>query len=239
MFSLRKVGAWALAMQSLAIVPAQAALVNDYSMTDDVWNTPVAHGHALVDLRTAYTLGPPGLLNLPVFSLAYGLAPNAEVGVWSAYTFSGIGSGALALLNPYVKYQLPFTVGKTTFGLVAGAQLPTRSGMEHDVALEGVAVVPLTDVLTVDLNLGAGRNLVDGGSLGHLNATAYYTLPIGPSLVAAAFANLDSAAPTVYGQQLGIFFPLAFSLSVDATVFLNETASNTNVTPMIGVTKTF
>src|SRR5690349_12197508 len=34
---------------------AQAALVNDYSQSDDVWNTPVPPGHFLIDTRILYS----------------------------------------------------------------------------------------------------------------------------------------------------------------------------------------
>lgn len=233
----------ALATLLLAAAPAEAALVNDYSMTDDVWNPPVAAGHLLVDLRTAYNLPSPGMLSLPVLSLVAGVAPGTELGLWSAYTISGLGSGAVssapALLNPYLKVQLPVTLGPIKFGLVAGVQVPTQPGMEHDAALEGVAIVPVSDALSLDLNLGAGRNFVDGGNLAHLNATASYTLPSGPSLTVAAFGNFDSAAQPNYGQQLGVLFPLASGFSTDACLYVEEGASGTSLAPMLGTTKTF
>lgn len=222
-------------------LPARAALVNDYSFTDDVWNAPLAPGHWLGDLRAGYTATQAPSLAAPIATLAVGLAPGLEAGVWGAYGWTGFGSvvtGAPGLLNPYLKLQLPVTAGRVGFGLVAGAQLPTRPGLAHDLALEGVAFVPVNAALTLDLGLGLGRDLASQANLGHLNATAYWTLACGPTLVAALFALLDAGTPT-YGQQLGVYFPCGGRLTTDLSLTANETGGAAAVTPMLGATVAF
>jgi hypothetical protein len=64
---------------------AEAALINDYSQTDDIWNSPIAPGRILIDARTSNTNTNPDSLSPPI-----ALAPHLEV--WGAYGFTGIGS---------------------------------------------------------------------------------------------------------------------------------------------------
>lgn len=227
-------------------LPAHAALVNDYSAVDDVWNAPIAAGHFLVDVRTDYTLATsPTMLLLPVASLVYGVAPGWEVGVWGAYGLSAPGTAGMAaapqILDPYVKAQLPWTLPKTTFGLVAGAQVPTAAGLDHDVALEGVASIQATDALLVDLGLGAGENLgPSGGTLGHANACGYYTLASGQTLFGEVYGNFSTVAPPTFAEQLGVQFPVTRQLSADVSATVAETGAGlAGVTPQLGATYAF
>lgn len=224
---------------------AQAALVNTYSQTDDVWSTPLAPGHALLDVRTSYSTTRPNALSLPIASLAYGLPNDAEIGLWGAYTFTGVGTGEMtsapAVLNPYFKAQLPWKLGATALGLVLGAQVPTQSGMDSNVAAEGVAVIPLTSALTLDLNLGLGRSLLTSAALGHGGASFYYALPGGQSLVAEACTYLSSAADPSFSQNVGLTVPLASGLTGDVGVAVSESSAGAvvAVSPHAGMTLTW
>lgn len=220
---------------------AHAALVNDYSMTDDVWNAPIAPGHFLVDARGAYSSSTPSVLSLPTASVVYGLAPNAEIGLWGASTFSGLGTSestaASPLLNPYLKVQLPWIAGSTTFGLVAGVQVPTQAGQEHNVALEGVASTQVSSTVILDLGLGIGQQFVASGTLGHANAALYYSLPWGPTLLSEVYADSLTNAPPNYGEHVGLLFPVEPYLTTDLSVAAIESAAGFGGwVPQLGVT---
>ena len=225
---------------------AQAALVNDYSPTDDVWNTPVAAGHLLLDLRTDYTLATtPTALLLPVGSIVYGVVPNVEAGVWGAYGFTNPGlagmTAAPQIVNPYVKWQFA-TLGKTALGVVGGYQIPTIAGTDHDVALEGVASTQFTNAFLLDVGLGAGDDLGgSGGILGHVNVCGYYTIPSGQTLLAEAYGVVSTAVPASYGQHVGVDFPVTSSLTTDVGISGAEVAGTgfAGLTPQLGATYTF
>lgn len=222
---------------------AQAALVNDYSQSDDVWNTPVAPGHVVIDTRSLYSTTTPNFLQAPTFSLVFGVTPGLEIGMWSAYTFTGIGqpggTSGFAVLNPYAKYQFPAADGATAFGLVFGAQIPTQGGQEHDVAIEGVAAIPLSASWSVDLNAGIGRTFVTPATLGHLATAFYYSFPGKQTLLLEANVILSTAATPFFGQHVGLLVPLSGSASMDVGVAVNEASGiRAFVTPQLGLTLT-
>lgn len=233
----------ALAAVTVAVaLPAHAALINDYSMSDDVWNTPISAGHFLIDTRTTYLTGTPGILDLPILSLVAGVAAGTEVGIWSAYTWSGFETGpfvgAPALLDPYVKTQLPWQFGPLGFGLVGGAQVPTQPGMEHDVAVEGVGLVTLPGNWSMDVDLGIGRTFVTPATLAHLLFAGYDSLPLGQTLLVETSVTTSTAAPPLFYVHAGMLFPLSGSSSSDASLGMVETAGSLAVMPQFGWTIT-
>ncbi|HEY9857029.1 MAG TPA: hypothetical protein V6D05_14900 [Stenomitos sp.] len=178
-------------------------------------------------------------------SFAYGLGAGTEVGVWSGYGMTGLGtaqtSSAPSVLNPYLKVLAPWTLGSTSFGLVAGAQIPTQSGQDPNVAAEGVAILPISEALSLDLNLGVGRALVSSATLGHTGASLYYSLPNQLGLVGEVFTLVSSAADPSFGQHLALTLPLGSGISGDVGVAVNESMSGavTAVTPHAGATLTW
>ena len=237
----------ASSLVAVAALPAQAALVNTYGPVDDVWAAPISTGHFLFDARGMYLLPPtpsaanPSQLMLPTASLVYGVAPNTEIGLWGQYLFNGLGtsyaSQGLNLLNPYLKYQLPMSLGATTFGLVAGAQIPTQAGMAHNVAMEGVASIPFTHAVSLDLGLGVGRDMVLSATLEHANAALYATLPSGQTLLAETYAYFSDSASTVYGQHVGLLLPVTSNVTTDISLAIGESSAGfSGYMPQLGVT---
>lgn len=222
---------------------AQAALVSSYAMTDDVWATPIAAGHLLLDARTAYTIASPNALTLPSLSLVYGLTSDVEVGIWGANNINGIGSSspsnALSVVNPYVKWQLPWKVGAFGFGLTGGIQIPTGN-IERNMAVEATTFFPITDALSADFSLGMGRNLLNPANLGHANLALYYALPGGHSVMAEGCTYLtENAAPT-YGQHFGYALPVVKNTTLDLSLAINESGSQvTGIIPQLGFTSLF
>lgn len=220
--------------------PASAALVSTYGMTDDVWAAPLAAGKFAVDVRGLYTLSSS---LTPAMSLVYGLGNNLEVGLFGAYGFNGLGTStvtsAAAPLSPYLKYQLPFKVGAGTLGLNVGGQIPLAAATERNVAVEGVLAYPITDALSVDLNVGYGMTFLAPTNLGHLGLTAYYTLPGGTALCAEVYNYMTSPGPNTMGGHLGATQPLNGNTSLDLSVAMNNTAGANVVIPQLGVTCLF
>lgn len=231
-----------VSMVALPAGPATAGLINTYGSTDDVWSPPLGQGSGLLDVRLNHTLP-----NSPLMaaSLAYGLGSGSEIGLWGGYALTGLGTaqqaGAPSVLNPYVKVQAPWTPGGSTLGLVAGAQLPTQVGMDSNVALTAVASLPLSQALSLDLNLGVGRTLVSTATLGHAGAYLYYTLPNRMGLIGEAFAYLSSLSGPTFGQHVALTVPLHPTVSGDVGLVFNEAASGalTSVTPHVGATLTW
>ncbi|MNX79604.1 hypothetical protein D3C86_1112400 [compost metagenome] len=238
---VRRIVMSALAFLPLVAAPAQAALVNTYSATDDAWSAPIPSGHFLLDVRAAYAMAKPSQLALPVATLAYGLAPDVEVGAWGAYTFTDLGGtgetqGPVALA-PYLKFRLPWTLGATGFGVVAGAQLPTQAGMERTIAVEGVAAIPLSRRTSLDLGLGVGRAFLTPTLLTHANAALYHSLPGGWTLLAEAFAYAPSVGVAGFGQRVGGVAPLAPGVLLDLSMAVNEgPAGLSGIVPQLGAT---
>lgn len=234
----------AVAAALVAACPAQAALVNTYSSTDDVWNTPLGPGRSLLDARLSHSLTLPNQSILSA-TLAYGLGAGSEVGVWGGYSITGLGSvqqtGAPSILNPYFKVQAPWTPGGTSLGLVAGVQVPTQPDLDPNVALTGVAIIPLSEAMSMDLNLAVGHALVSSANLGHIGAAFYYTHPNSMGLILEAFASMSSASDPTLGQHVALTFPLRPGVSGDVGVAVYESAAGavTSVTPHAGTTFTW
>lgn len=223
--------------------PAQAALVSSYAMTDDVWATPIAAGHLLLDARTAFTVANPNALTLPSLSLVYGLTSDIEVGVWGANNITGMGSSnsssALSVVNPYVKWQLPWKAGALGFGLTGGIQVPTGN-IERNMAVEATTFFPITEALSADFSLGLGRNLLNPANLGHVNLALYYALPGGHSVMAEGCTYITENALPTYGQHFGYALPMMKNTTMDLSVAINESGSQvTGVIPQLGFTSLF
>lgn len=219
----------ALAILGLSAAPASATLVYGYPAADDAWQEPLAPGHVALDCRADYTFATsPVLVAVPEVTVAYGIAPGWEVGLWGAAGFAGDQISTLAydpqILNPYVKWHVPAKLGPVSFGLVAGVQLPLEKDVvDHDMAIEGVAVLTPTDALQVDLGLGTGQDFgPDPGTLGHANACCYYTLSSGQTLYGEAFGQFSTGGPPNFGQQTGVFLPLGGPFTMDLSFALIE-----------------
>ena len=225
--------------------PAAAALVSTYGMTDDVWATPLSPGKALIDARAIYnyTAAGPDVLTLPGASLVFGLPANWEVGVSGQYNLpvshTGGQTSAPGIANPYLKVQLPWSPGGTVFGLVGGVQIPTQSQMEHNIAVEAVAAIPLASAWSLDLNLGAGRTFVAPATLGHGSASIYCTLATGQSFVLEGGTYLTSDAPVAYVEHVGFLQPISSQWSADLSVAADEQAATTGYVPQLGTTLIF
>lgn len=239
-----QIGALALCVAMAPQAIARAALINDYSQTDDVWNAPIPAGHALIDARLSYTSSTQSPLVQPVASWVFGVLPGLETGLWSGYTITDPANSRAAgssLLNPYLKYQLPWQLGHTLFGLVGGVQVPVFGNPEHDVALEGVASTPLSSTWTLDLGGGVGRQFVSPATLGHLNANLSFALPTGQSVFIETYALLSAIEAPVISQHVGVLFPLTKTWTADAGLSLNESAASGlgGISPQMGSTLLF
>lgn len=214
---------------------AQAALVSSYGLTDDVWATPLAPGKALIDSRAAFTTGNPAQWTLPSLSIAYGVAPGLEVGVWGANGLAGQTS-ALSVVNPYLKFELPWKLHSLGFGVVGGVQLPTQANQEHNVALDAVSFFPVNETLSVDLGVGIGRNLLNPTTVGHTNLACYYLLPTGQTLLleGCTYHYPDS---TSFGEHAGVIIPLQSGWTGDLSVAFSQRPNT--ITPQVGVSALF
>lgn len=223
---------------ALALVcpaPAYAALVNDYSATDDVWNTPVATNHSLLDARNSFSPGSPFS---PTASYAFGVAPDTELGFWSAWGASSAGL-SFGALEPYVKYKLPLVAGPVGFGLVAGALVPTGFATDFTAGLEGVTIVTMSPNTTLDVGVGLGRGFNTNSALGHGNLALYHTLSGGQVLAGELYTNLSSVAVPAFGEHLVLQWPLLGYLAGDVGVAFNETTQGfAGVAPQLGLTWT-
>lgn len=225
--------------------PARAALVNDYSQTDDVWNQPIAAGHVLIDARSSFAAinWAGGPFAAPAASFAYGLTPRLETGLWSSLVPSALSGGlGFGAIEPYLKYLLPLRVGIVSFGLVGGAQIPTGlsagvGAADFNAALEGVAICAFTQSWTLDVGLGAGHSFATGAALGHANAALTYAFPHGPQLFGELYTMTSSIAPAVYSEHIGGLWPLGANWTIDLGIAANETAQSfASLTPMVGTT---
>ena len=241
-FSLPVLGASAV-LALLGASPAYASLLGVYGMTDDVWAAPVAQGRYVLDGRAWYVTQSPGALTLPALTVAYGLPANLEIGLSGAYGISGPGSNVAASapspLSAYLKWLVPGSVGGTTFGLIAGGQVPLSSAMEHNLALEGVASIPLGSALGLDVGLGVGENLVDPAFLEHGNLALYYTFASGQVVMGEVGTVLVGSAPA-YVEHVGFVQPLTRSLTGDISLAANESSLGFGgFVPQVGLTNTF